>query len=185
MQIPQTSRRSFFVSLYQFVSPAVHFGADGVMHRLMDGSVLSAIDKDVYVDLDTPSHSASFLTTAGSSVTVEGEQVRSDGPRIERNTASSPFFRNGYSGTRYRSIGVVPRPPLPDSPQPPPSQQKSRAKKAQAQKPSSRITKRTRTSAGDDGRTDKESDRKRRVIAGKTEYFQKLKKNRSYSLYFS
>ncbi|HEX9429359.1 MAG TPA: hypothetical protein VF944_03200, partial [Candidatus Bathyarchaeia archaeon] len=83
MQIPERSRRPFFVSLYQFVSPAVGVDVDGGLRRMMNESVLSVVDKGVYQDLDAPLDSAVLSPVAGS-------------------TAS-----------RYRDIGPVQRPPLP------------------------------------------------------------------------
>ncbi len=58
MQIPERSRRPFFVSLYQFISPAVGVDVDGGLHRLMNESVLSVVDESVYQDLDAPLDSA-------------------------------------------------------------------------------------------------------------------------------
>src|SRR3954468_15451725 len=65
MQIPERSHGPFFVSLYQFVSPAV--GVDGGgLRRMINESVLSVVDKDVYQDLDAPLDSAGLSPVAGS-----------------------------------------------------------------------------------------------------------------------
>jgi len=114
MQIPERSRRPFFVSLYQFVSPAVGVDVDGGLRRMMNESVLSVVDKGVYQDLDAPLDSAVLSPVAGS-------------------TAS-----------RYRDIGPVQRPPLPALLHPPPSLPRRRRKKTEATKPSARRGKRTR-----------------------------------------
>src|SRR6266498_2096955 len=124
MQIPERSRRPFFVSLYQFVSPAVGVDVDGGLRRMMNESVLSVVDKGVYQDLDAP------LDSAG----LSPEQVS----------------RPPLHGLRCKKVGRVKRPSWTLPPPPPTEQTEEPSSRVQPLRSSAAVKRRTRqTDEGD------------------------------------